>query len=110
MRFHVLKIDERWFNRLSDGSKTAEVRKHDRDYQIGDRLIFVRQDWGPQYPSTVRVIEGTVSHILPASVFPEALQPGYSVLSLVDVGCERDHDPAAVLEPAATTTNPGAGA
>lgn len=37
---HVLRINELWFDRLADGSKTAEVRKHDRDYQIGDRVTF----------------------------------------------------------------------
>lgn len=101
MSAHILKIDGRWFDRLADGTKTAEVRKHDRDYQIGDRLIFVRESWedfnSPR--DMVRVIEASVSHILPASVFPDAIQAGYSVLSLVDVGRERDHDAKAVLEP-----------
>lgn len=37
---HVLKIEDRWYGRLRDGSKTCEVRRHDRDYQVGDILRF----------------------------------------------------------------------
>lgn len=82
MTRHILKIDERWFARLADGSKTSEIRKHDRDFQIGDAIAFV-EDWWPGCPGpTRRAIEATITHVLPASVFPEGLQVGYSVLSL----------------------------
>lgn len=37
---HVLKIAAGWYGRLRDGSKTCEVRRHDRDFQVGDAIRF----------------------------------------------------------------------
>lgn len=93
MTHHKLKIDAHWFDRLVDGTKAAEVRKHDRDYQIGDRITFRANDYGNGYslmPTGAREISATISHILPASVFPEGIQAGYSVISLWDFGDYRD--------------------
>ena len=86
MSKHILKIDRQWFDRLADGSKTAEVRKHDRDFQIGDRIVFVADDeWVPVRRGTVDALDATISHILPASVFPTGINTGHSVLSLNNV-------------------------
>jgi len=83
MTKHILKIDRQWFDRLADGSKTAEVRKHDRDFQIGDLIVFVADDeWVPVRRGTVDALDATISHILPASVFPTGINTGHSVLSL----------------------------
>lgn len=81
MSRHVLKIDPNWFDRLADETKTAEIRKHDRDFQIGDAIVFLEDHWDRLKP-TRRAIEATISHVLPASVFPAGLQPGYSLLSI----------------------------
>ena len=35
---HELKTEPRWFERVKAGEKHAEVRVHDRDYQVGDLL------------------------------------------------------------------------
>lgn len=92
MTHHKLDINDRWFARLVDGSKTAEVRKHDRDYQIGDEITFAATVYAEDdyRPRGLRMIDATVSHVLPASVFPEGIQPGYSVLSLIKVGNLRE--------------------
>lgn len=37
---HEIKIKENYFNRLHEELKTFEVRKNDRDYQVGDILKF----------------------------------------------------------------------
>lgn len=37
---HTLTIGNHYLLRLLDGSKTHEVRFNDRDYQVGDRLLF----------------------------------------------------------------------
>lgn len=37
---HYLKIDQKWYAPLSDGRKLCEIRLNDRDYQVGDHLIF----------------------------------------------------------------------
>lgn len=91
-RRHDLKIDEKWIDRIVDGSKTAEVRKHDRDFQIGDTVTFCAgvdyDDWRCE-PRAYRYVDAEISHVLPASVFPEGICAGYSVLSLTNVGNER---------------------
>lgn len=43
---HDLKTWPTYFERLLDGSKTFEVRKDDRGYQAGDRLIL--REWDPE--------------------------------------------------------------
>lgn len=40
MTTHYLKIESYWHDLLYDGSKTYEVRRADRDYQKGDRVLF----------------------------------------------------------------------
>ena len=37
---HKLKIKDNYLERLLDGTKRAEVRLNDRDYQLGDILEF----------------------------------------------------------------------
>ena len=39
---HRLKIAPQWYDRLADGTKTHEVRRNDRDFQIGDTLTLGR--------------------------------------------------------------------
>jgi hypothetical protein len=88
MSTHVLKTSPLWFDRVADGSKTAELRKHDRDFQIGDELVLVRDDeraWHPK-PSEdggweVEALRVEVTHVLPASIDPQMLQPEHSLLS-----------------------------
>lgn len=95
MSDHALSIDGRWFDRIADGTKTAEVRIHDRDFQIGDTVTFtntVYDDFTRFGPTAIREIDATITHILPASVFPVGLQPNYSVLSLGRIRNERTTD------------------
>jgi len=44
MTTHHLKIRTQWIERVIDGSKRAEVRKHDRDFQAGDLIEFTEVD------------------------------------------------------------------
>lgn len=37
---HEIKIDTRYYNRVQTGEKTFEIRKDDRDYQVGDKLLM----------------------------------------------------------------------
>jgi ASC-1-like (ASCH) protein len=37
---HSLKIEDKYLERLVSGEKKAEIRYNDRDYQVGDILIF----------------------------------------------------------------------
>ncbi|QDF17510.1 helix-turn-helix DNA-binding protein [Gordonia phage PhrostedPhlake] len=76
---HELKIDEVWFHHSRELTKNVEIRKHDRDYQVGDtlRMAVLGKEW--------MHVERRITHILPASLFP-GLTHGYVALSLDDGG------------------------
>lgn len=40
MTEHYIKITPHFLERIEDWQKTFEVRKNDRDYQTGDRIIL----------------------------------------------------------------------
>lgn len=40
MTIHALKTEPRFFHDVRDNGKNFEVRKNDRDYQVGDVLIL----------------------------------------------------------------------
>lgn len=42
---HELKIWPQYYCRVEDGSKTFEVRKNDRNFQMGDSVIL--KEWDP---------------------------------------------------------------
>ncbi len=75
---HDVKIEPRWYDRIQQNEKFAEVRYDDRDYQTGDRIRFWRNDTTPEYKYCV---ERTITHVL-RSV--DGLDEGYVVLSLSD--------------------------
>lgn len=38
---HIIKIEERYLQRIRDKLKTCELRYNDRDYQVGDTIKFM---------------------------------------------------------------------
>lgn len=81
---HVLKIDGGWYGRLCEGAKTHEVRRHDRDFQVGDLLRFRIVGDGPSSPLAPR--DWLITHVLPLSHVPEAnFSASWCVLSLREV-------------------------
>lgn len=40
MKAHILKTDPDVFDQILDGSKTFEIRKNDRSYEVGDYLVL----------------------------------------------------------------------
>jgi|TARA_Y100000310_G_scaffold298310_1_gene332146 hypothetical protein len=44
MKTHELKTEPKYFGRLVSGDKTFEIRKNDRDFQVGDELILKEYD------------------------------------------------------------------
>ena len=44
MKLHILKIKEEYWNAILRGDRTFELRKNDRDYQVGDLIHFVKTD------------------------------------------------------------------
>lgn len=46
MKVHELKTWPKYFKAIWNGDKTFEVRKNDRNYEVGDVLIF--HEWDPE--------------------------------------------------------------
>ena len=42
MKVHELKLNTKYFDDVKDGTKTFEIRKNDRGYQVGDLLSLSR--------------------------------------------------------------------
>jgi len=65
MSQHELKVEPQWLDRLLDGTKTAEVRRHDRDFQKGDLVTFV--EYRDDKEATVyirRTVDMKITHVL----------------------------------------------
>jgi len=43
--YHELKCRTEYFSRIQSGQKTFEIRKNDRDFQVGDTLSL--REWLP---------------------------------------------------------------
>lgn len=53
---HTLKLQRKYADRIIDGQKTFEVRLNDRDYQVGDLIIFnVIDSDNPDEPVTHKI-------------------------------------------------------
>lgn len=62
MKTHILKTWPEYFEKIISGEKTFEIRKNDRDFEIGDELIL--REYDPISKSyTNRVIETRVTYI-----------------------------------------------
>ena len=77
MTKHILKIEERWFDRVASGEKTSELRScEDRDFQVGDTLLLRVQN------EREKQLEVKVTHVLREA---EGLEKGYAILSFKKV-------------------------
>jgi Domain of unknown function (DUF3850) len=80
---HKLKCWPEYFGALLDGTKTFEVRRADRGFEVGDVLWLCEWDTGDAgYGSgyTGRELRRRVTFILEGGHF--GVQPGYCVLAL----------------------------
>jgi len=79
MKEHVLKTWPIFFTAVWQGDKTFEIRKNDRDFQVGDILRL--REWEPEDEVyTGREVRREVTHIM--VTFADVLAPGYVVLSI----------------------------
>lgn len=82
MQVHQLKVHPQFWPSLKSGQKNFEVRRNDRQYKVGDRLVLREYDpAGIGYTNSMAV-ERSVTYILTQDDMPAALNPGYVVLGL----------------------------
>lgn len=84
---HQLKTDPEVFQAVFDGRKTYEIRKHDRNYKVGDVLdLHETTHTGAEIAAgaplvyTGRKHSTWISHILTGPIY--GLEAGWSILSL----------------------------
>lgn len=78
---HVLKCWPRFFRRVWDGSKRAELRRNDRNFEVGDVLEL--REWNPETGEyTGAWTRHLVTHIVADPEF--GLKDGHVMLSLGD--------------------------
>ena len=97
MTKHNLKLNDRYFDAVANGTKTFEIRKDDRGFRVGDTLVMYRvNDEGkyldPTYsresqPSNLvgpwlDPVRVTVKYILTHDDFPDGIPEGYVVMSI----------------------------
>lgn len=83
IRAHELKLNREYFTEVLKGNKTAELRKDDRDYRIGDKIIL--KEWLPRKKTfTGRVIVKKITHITWISQWVPGSEEGWAVLSMRD--------------------------
>ncbi len=78
-KIHALKTWPEYYKAIIDGSKTFEVRKNDRDYQVSDVLVL--QEFDPKGGYTGEMVSKVISYILDN---PQFIKEGYVVMGLRD--------------------------
>ncbi len=78
-RVHQLKTVEPYFSAVECGDKTFEVRKFDRDYQIGDLLWLSHYD--PNTDKLGRVVIKRITYMLTDKPY---VPDGYVVMGIID--------------------------
>ena len=78
MKIHDLKIDPEYFNAVRFGRKTFEVRKNDRNYEVGDCINLQEYDRNSDL-YTGRTLNVQINYILDNQEF---LREGYVVLGI----------------------------
>lgn len=79
MKIHILKTWPQYFSRVESGQKTFEVRKNDRDFQVGDYLLL--KEYDPDIKDFLgKSITLEIGYILHGGSF--GIEPGYCVIGL----------------------------
>lgn len=77
---HVLKIQPRYFHDLVFGNKSFEIRKNDRDYEVGDKLILL-EFYNNDYTGRVTKAQITYIHYGTGEF---GIEKGYCILGLAN--------------------------
>lgn len=85
-KIHDLKTIQPYFNAVIDGRKTAELRKDDRNFQVGDLLKL--QEYCPTNGYSGREVMRKITHVV--RDYSLALVGGYAMLSIIPIEGEKD--------------------
>ncbi|MCW3168935.1 DUF3850 domain-containing protein [Chryseobacterium sp. 09-1422] len=80
MTNHKLKLQQPYFDDVYYNRKEFEVRKNDRNYKVGDRLVLF--EYPTENPNSKYVMKD-VKYILEGGQF--GVEKGYVILGLADV-------------------------
>lgn len=84
MRTHGLKCWPSSFEAILDGRKRFDLRRDDRQFEVGDSLRFL--EWNPDREEyTSRTYWVTITYILKSGSFP-GLETGYVILGIAPLG------------------------
>ena len=82
---HEVKSWTHFFQAIMDGRKLHDLRKCDRDYNVGDILLLCEYD-NVHGRYTGRTVEAEITYItdnrVPCAYSSTVLEPGYAILSL----------------------------
>ena len=73
---HELKIYPKYFEAILDGKKTFEIRKNDRDFQVGDSIVL--KEWD-NIKYSGREIQAIIKYMLDDTFI--GLEEGYVAFS-----------------------------
>lgn len=85
-REHRIKLWSEFAGHIMEGSKTYEVRKDDREYEVGDLLVMVEVDRETEAP-TGWELRAWVIHKTPGGRF--GIAPDYCVLGIEFIRADR---------------------
>jgi len=92
MQHHHLKIHHIWLDALRKDEKSVEIRRHDRDFQKGDVIVYseyIDQAGNPQ--PLEEPMEFMIKHVLSEI---EGLEPMFVALSVQRIIIKDLSDPA----------------
>lgn len=92
---HKLKTDPKVFQKSFDGVKHWEIRKDDRGFETGDKVVLLETtrsgediNDGASLEFTGRKVSGSISYILRGPTY--GLENGWCIFSLQDI-CKLHH-------------------
>ena len=80
---HFLKCDLEWYDAVSNGIKTFELRKNDRDFKVGDTIVLEAKDKNDRSLTLGWRSAFAITHVFVLGDFIAANENiGYVILSL----------------------------
>ena len=93
MTRHQMKLNDRYFDAVANGTKSFEIRKDDRGFRVGDVLELYRVNDNGLYVSNdgtyasndrsgLKPIQVKVTYIFTHNDFPAGIPEGFVVMSI----------------------------